>query len=136
MIVDASAILAILNDESDAAVFFEKLRVVDDLRMSAATHLEISTVIAHRFNAAVMSRFDELVRRFEIEIVPFSYEQATIGRYAYREYGRGSGHRARLNFGDCFSYALASHSHEPLLFKGDDFVHTDVQIASVRIEGR
>ena len=72
---------------------------------------------------------DDLIDNFKIVVEPFTAEQAQIARQAYRDYGKGSGHRAQLNFGDCFSYALARVKREPLLFKGDDFVHTDVRPA-------
>lgn len=72
---------------------------------------------------------DDLIDNFKIVVEPFTPEQAQIARQAYRDYGKGSGHRAQLNFGDCFSYALARVKREPLLFKGDDFVHTDVRPA-------
>jgi ribonuclease VapC len=74
-------------------------------------------------------QIDELMEEFSILIEPFTAEQAQIARQAYRDYGRGSGHPANLNFGDCFAYALARVKREPLLFKGDDFVHTDVRSA-------
>lgn len=76
-------------------------------------------------------RVDDLVATLGIEIVPVTAEHVTLGRAAYRDFGRGSGHRARLNFGDCFAYALARATAEPILFKGDDFTHTDV-IPAVR----
>ena len=72
---------------------------------------------------------DELVERFDIRIEPVTAEQAKIARQAYRDYGKGSGHPAGLNFGDCFSYALARDKLEPILYKGDDFVHTDLRSA-------
>jgi len=75
------------------------------------------------------ARFEEILEETGIAIEPFTEEQARIARQAYRDYGKGSGHRAQLNFGDCFSYALARVKREPLLFKGDDFVHTDVRAA-------
>jgi ribonuclease VapC len=74
-------------------------------------------------------QIDELMEEFEIAIEPFSAEQARIARHAYRDYGRGSGHKANLNFGDCFAYALARVKREPLLYRGDDFVHTDIRSA-------
>jgi len=78
-----------------------------------------------------MSRqIDELMEEFSIHIEPFTADQARIARQAYRDFGRGSGHRANLNFGDCFAYALARTKREPLLYKGDDFVHTDVRSAT------
>jgi ribonuclease VapC len=77
----------------------------------------------------VSNRFDALLAQLDVRVVPFTPSQATIARQAYRDFGRGSGHPAKLNFGDCFAYALAIDTDEPLLFKGDDFHHTDVRVA-------
>ena len=74
-------------------------------------------------------RFDQIVEVAQLAVVPVTGSQATLARAAYRDYGKGSGHPARLNFGDCFAYALATESGEPLLFKGDDFGHTDISPA-------
>nr|WP_246301159.1 type II toxin-antitoxin system VapC family toxin [Microbacterium immunditiarum] len=95
--------------------------------MSAATYVEASVVIDARQNPVASRLFDELFD--DIEIVPATAEQARIAREAYRDYGRGSGHPARLNFGDCFSYALATERREPLLYVGGDFAHTDIRSA-------
>ena len=75
------------------------------------------------------SEFDELIERFKIVIEPVTATQAKIARQAYRDFGKGSGHRAGLNFGDCFTYALAREKREPVLWKGDDFGHTDLRPA-------
>ena len=98
-------------------------------RMSAATLLETYVVMDQIRNPLLARRLDELLANSRIEIVPVSADHARIARAAYRDYGKGSGHPARLNFGDCFSYALAAELREPLLYKGDDFVHTDVRSA-------
>ncbi|HWE83451.1 MAG TPA: type II toxin-antitoxin system VapC family toxin [Terracidiphilus sp.] len=129
MIVDSSALVAMLTNEEDG----EALSVVMDgpevVRMSAASYLETSIVIdAHR-DAVLSSRLDDMILDSEIVIEPVTPEQARIARQAYRDYGRGSGHRANLNFGDCFSYALARVKREPILFKGEDFGHTDLRSA-------
>ncbi len=129
MIVDSSAIVAILKQESDWGDFVRKLDAAEEIRISAGTYFEISIVIG-RLNDPIMNRqIDELMEEFEIAIEPFSAEQARIARHAYRDYGRGSGHKANLNFGDCFAYALARVKREPLLYRGDDFVHTDIRSA-------
>jgi ribonuclease VapC len=94
--------------------------------MSAATFVELAAVIDQRGNQLLSRRLDELIETLGIGIVDVDVEQAQRARQAYVEYGRGSGSPARLNFGDCFSYALAAVRREPLLFKGDDFGHTDV----------
>lgn len=127
MIVDSSALIAILRPEEDAARFSAAL--VDPghvRRMSAATYLETSIVVDGNRDPILSRRLDALIAASDIAIEPVTAEQAMIARQAYRDFGRGSGHPARLNFGDCFAYALARASNEPLLFKGDDFNHTDV----------
>jgi ribonuclease VapC len=129
VIIDSSAIVAILKREPDWREFAERLNSSDEIKISAATYLEVSVLIG-RLNDPVMNReIDELLAEFDISIEPFTAEQAGIARQAYRDYGRGSGHRANLNFGDCFAYALARVKREPLLYKGDDFVHTDIRSA-------
>lgn len=129
MIVDSSAIVAILKQEPDWRIFAASLDASEEISLSAGTYLEISVVIG-RLNDPVMNRqIDELIEEFSILIEPFTEEQARIARQAYRDFGKGSGHRANLNFGDCFTYALARVKREPLLYKGDDFVHTDLRSA-------
>jgi ribonuclease VapC len=90
--------------------------------MSAANYLEASIVIDRDRNPSVSARLDSTIRQLEIKIAPVTESQAKIARQAYRDFGKGSGHKAQLNFGDCFAYALAMESGEPLLYKGDDFV--------------
>ena len=126
MIVDASALIAILRNEPETEVF---VRAIDDAprpRISAANFLEASIVIDSRQNPLPARRLDDLIAELRLIIEPVTEEQAHVARQAYRDYGRGSGHPARLNFGDCFAYALARITGEPLLFKGDDFGHTDI----------
>lgn len=130
MIVDSSAIVAILKQEPGWESFAATLDEAEHISLSAGTYFEISIVIG-RLNDPIMSRqIDELMEEFSIHIEPFTADQARIARQAYRDFGRGSGHRANLNFGDCFAYALARTKREPLLYKGDDFVHTDVRSAT------
>lgn len=129
MIVDSSALLAILKREPEGMDFAGILDASDSARMSAATFFESATVVDRWKNPTLSARLDELIEQFEISIEPVTPEQARIARQAYRDYGRGSGHPAHLNFGDCFSYALARAMREPILFKGDDFVHTDLRSA-------
>jgi len=131
MIVDSSALVAILQYEPERLAFAKILDGANALRMSAAGYLELSIVIDSRKDATVSREIDEIIERFNIQIEPVTAEQARIARQAYRDYGRGSGHPANLNFGDCFSYALARDKREPLLYKGDDFVHTDLRPAIV-----
>ena len=126
MIVDASALIAILRDEPQARAFATAIAGGERRRMSAANYLEAAIVIDGSRNPIASRRFDDLLREAEIVIEPVTEQQAKIAREAYRDFGRGSGHPARLNFGDCFAYALAKTSGEPLLFKGDDFLHTGI----------
>jgi ribonuclease VapC len=129
MIVDSSALIAILRKEPEAQVFSETIEYAVPVRISAATLFEAS-MVADRFGSPILSaRFDEVVEDSRMIIEPVTAEQAKIARQAYRDYGKGSGHPADLNFGDCFSYALARDKREPILYKGDDFVHTDLRSA-------
>ena len=129
MIVDTSALVAILRQEPEHSVFEKILDEAEQLRLSAASYLELAIVIDSRRDPALSREIDDLLDRFSIEVEPVTVEQASIAREAYRDYGRGSGHAANLNFGDCFSYALARAKREPILFKGDDFGHTDLRSA-------
>jgi ribonuclease VapC len=124
LIIDTSAIIAILLGEPEAADFIDALLDAPAARMSAATYVEAAVVVDANRDPVLSARFDELAA--EIEVVPMTRDQADTARQAYRDYGRGTGHPARLNLGDCFSYALARASGEPLLFRGNDFVHTDL----------
>jgi ribonuclease VapC len=126
MIVDSSAIMAILNDEPESRPFAVALASATNARMSAGTLVELSIVIDGRRDPVRTAWLDSFLARSRIAIVDVTAEQAKFARDAHRDFGRGSGHPARLNFGDCFSYALAKATGEPLLFKGDDFGHTDL----------
>jgi ribonuclease VapC len=130
MIVDTSAVIAVLKEESDAPRFLRVLTLsAEPKRMSAANYLEAAIVVDANRNPLLSRRLDELIVQAEIMAEPVTLEQAEIARAAYRDFGRGSGHPAQLNFGDCFAYALAKSMREPLLFKGGDFSQTDVAIA-------
>ena len=129
MIVDSSALVAILKREPEQAAFSALLESTKDVKMSAATYFETSIVIDSLRDTLTSSLLDDLIERSKIVIEPVTAEQAKIAREAYRIFGKGSGHPANLNFGDCFTYALARDKREPLLFKGDDFVHTDLRAA-------
>ena len=131
MIIDTSALIVILRDEVEAKAFATAIADADRRLLSAANYLEAAVVIDGSRNPIASRRFDDLLREAEIVIEPVTEQQAKVAREAYRDFGRGSGHRAGLNFGDCFAYALAKTSREPLLFKGDDFVHTG--IAAVKL---
>lgn len=129
MIVDSSALVAIVRNEADAARFAQALADADGASMSAVSWVEAAVVVDSAGDPVASRRFDELIRASSIEVVPVTAAQASIARQAYRDFGRGSGSPAHLNVGDCFAYALAAESREPLLFKGDDFGHTDVTSA-------
>ena len=129
MIVDASALLAILLSERERPMLEAKLASSPAPRMSAGTYLEAGIVVDSRRDPVMTRLFDALITCSGVAIESVTYEQSLIARQAYRDFGRRSGHAARLNFGDCFSYALAKSRDEPLLFKGDDFVHTDIRPA-------
>lgn len=129
MIVDTSALIAILHDEPEATACIRALYAAPNCRISAASFLEAGIVVDSARSPVPSRRLDDLLRQAGVIIEPVTEEQARIARAAYRDYGRGSGHPARLNFGDCFAYALARATGEPLLFKGDDFIHTDIKPA-------
>lgn len=125
MIVDSSVIVAILRLEPEAPEFARRIARGDG-RMSAANYVEAAVVIDSVRDPIISRKFDELIRESAIAIEPVTERQAHIAREAYRDFGKGSSHPARLNFADCFAYALAKDLGEPLLFKGRDFMHTDV----------
>lgn len=127
MILDTSAIVAILRDEPDAWRFQDALAHAIAPRLSAGTYLESAVVVDMNGDPVLSARFDALLDTIGAKVEPVTWEQVTIARRAYREYGKGSGHPAKLNFGDCFAYALVRDTGEALLFKGSDFSCTDVQ---------
>jgi ribonuclease VapC len=130
VIIDSSILVAIVKDEPEAPVFEQIMQNSDQaLRMSAANWFEAAIVADGMRIAELSLRFDRIVERASLEIVAVTPEHATIARDAYRAFGKGSGHKAQLNYGDCFAYALAVQTGEPLLFKGNDFNHTDVAVA-------
>lgn len=126
MIIDTSAVVAVLFDEPEMPAFAQAMVDAIDCRMSAANFLETAIVIDGWRDPVVSRRLDDLIKAVGIVIEPFDEVQAQLARAAYQDFGKASGHPARLNFGDCFAYALARQRHEPLLFKGSDFVHTDI----------
>lgn len=131
MIVDTSALIAILRDEPDALSYAKAIAKASVRRISAANYVEAAAVIDASRDPIASRRFDDLLREAQVVIEPVTEAQARLAREAYRDFGRGGGHRARLNFGDCFAYALAKAANEPLLCKGDDFGHTDVKLARI-----
>jgi len=126
LIIDTSALIAILRAEDDATDMALAIEHAQARRISAANFLETAVVIDASRDPVASRRFDELVEVAELRVEAVTLSQARIARDAYRDFGKGSGHKAGLNFGDCFAYALAKTTGEPLLFKGDDFGHTDV----------
>jgi len=126
VIIDTSALIAILRAEDDASDMAHAIERGRDRRISAANYLEAAVVIDGSRDPVASRRFDELIVAADLSIEPVTGEQAQIAREAYRDFGKGSGHKAGLNFGDCFAYALAKATGEPLLYKGNDFTHTDV----------
>jgi ribonuclease VapC len=129
MVIDSSALIAILKNESDAARFARTLELSEFNCISTATWLECFVVLERFKDPKLIAEFEQILLDAEVKVEPFTIDQARIARQAYRDYGRGSGHRASLNFGDCFAYALARDKREPLLYKGDDFAHTDLRSA-------
>ncbi|MDT5245993.1 MAG: ribonuclease VapC [Mycobacterium sp.] len=128
MIVDTSAIIAILK-EDDAAVYAQAIAGADARRLSAASYLECGIVLDSQRDPIISRGLDELIQEAEFVIEPVTDRQARLARQAYADFGKGSGHPAGLNFGDCLSYALALDLREPLLWKGNDFGHTGIQSA-------
>ena len=125
MIVDTSAIVAILFDEPEAERFQELIGSDPAPRMSVASFFEAAMVVENRGGAAVGQRLDAYIDVAQIELVPVTVEQAQGARRVWRRFGKGN-HRANLNFGDCLAYALAEAAGEPLLYKGGDFALTDI----------
>lgn len=128
MIIDTSVLVAMIRHEPEADEFERLLRGSRDARISAANYLELAIVIDAARNPISSAALDEVLKAYRIRIEPFTPSQARLARSAHERFGRGSGHPARLNMGDCFAYALARDLGEPLLFKGQDFRLTDIEI--------
>jgi len=129
MIIDTSALAAIVFREADRDSYRQAIIQAPRRVISAATYVELSIVVDSRHDPVLSRSLDDLLTSLGIEVADLTADQARIARSAHRDFGRGSGHPARLNYGDCFSYALAKQIDEPLLWKGDDFGHTDVRRA-------
>jgi ribonuclease VapC len=132
MILDTSALIAILRFEAEAPEFAGIIERAPQPRISAVSYAEAGAVIDANRDPIASRRYDELIEEAQIAIEPVTEAQAHIARQAYRDFGKTSGHPAKLNFGDCFSYALAKTKGEPLLFKGEDFSRTDVKSARAK----
>jgi ribonuclease VapC len=126
MIIDASAIMAILRNEPEARSCAKAIASTSSRRVSAVNFVEAAVVIDGSRNPIASRRFDDLFQEAQLVVGPVSEAQARIAREAYRDFGKSGGHPAGLNFGDCFAYALAKATGERILFKGDDFTHTDL----------
>jgi len=129
VIVDTSAIVAILRDEPERERLERALADADACAMSAPTRVELAAVLVRSLSPTSLRRADRFLDALGLEIAAFDAAQAALAADAYRDFGRGSGHPAQLNLGDTYSYALAIARDEQLLFVGDDFGHTDVRIA-------
>ncbi|MCW5572410.1 MAG: type II toxin-antitoxin system VapC family toxin [Steroidobacteraceae bacterium] len=125
MVLDTSAIVAILQDEPERGQFIAAIEAADTRWLSVANFVEASIVIETRVGPDGIRDLDLLIAKASIELVPVDPEQAHLARHAWRRFGKGH-HSARLNFGDCFAYALAATMDEPLLYKGGDFSSTDI----------
>jgi ribonuclease VapC len=128
VILDSSAVVAILRAEPEASVMAELMSLAPACAISAVSYVEAAIVIDSSRDPIASRRFDDFFRESEIVVEPVTYRQARLAREAYRDFGKGR-HRAGLNLGDCFAYALAKEKGEALLFKGDDFNYTDVEEA-------
>ena len=129
MIIDTSAVIAILKNEPESDAFSEAIEAAKVVRISAASYLESNIVIGRCKNPILTARLEEILENPGLQVEPVTAAQAKIAWKTYRDYGKGSGHPANLNVGDCFSYALAREKREPILYKGDDFGHTDLRNA-------
>ena len=125
MIIDSSAVLAIVLEEADQERFVDAIVDAPLRRMSVSNWLEATMVVDRRGTPFAADRLEEFIRDAKIELMPVSVTQGELARRAWRTFGRGL-HPARLNYGDCFAYALAKETGEPLLFKGNDFAQTDI----------
>ncbi len=129
MILDTSAVVALVRNEPEAPAFRKLVEESRQCGISAASYVEAACVVDTARNPLASRRLDDLLNEASCRIEPVTERQARIAREAYRDYGKGSGHPAQLNFGDCFAYALAKDLNRTLLFKGDDFRHTDIACA-------
>lgn len=126
MVIDTSAVVALLLAEPETADFVAAIAAAPRRMVSAATYLETCIVMFRRSGPAALETLDRLLADLAAEVVPFTHEQATLAVDAFARFGKGSGHAAGLNFGDCFTYALAKLTGDPVLFKGADFARTDL----------
>ena len=128
MIVDTSAVVAVLRNEADADIYSRVIAKSPTVRISAGTYVELGVVIDGLDDPVISGALDKYLEEARVIIEPLTAAQAQMARTAYQRFGKGSGHAARLNLGDCFAYALARALGEPLLFKDEDFRLTDIEI--------
>jgi ribonuclease VapC len=126
MVIDSSALIALLLGKPETADFVAAIAAASTRLVGAPSYLETAIVMLARSGPDAQERVDRLLGELAVQIVPFTHDQAVTAIAAYRQYGKGSGHPAGLNFGDCFTYALAKLAGEPILFKGNDFSQTDL----------
>ena len=136
MIIDTSVLVALLLREANAPQLARLMAGAPVRRLSAASYVELAAVIDGRRDPVLSGALEADLRLLRIEVAPFTPVQARIARTAYQQFGRGSGHPARLNMGDCFAYALARDLGEPLLFKGRDFALTDIELVVEPVRSR
>lgn len=129
IVVDTSVLIAVLKDEPDAPHLIRRMAAAPQRYISAGSILECGIVVGARYGDEGLQAMRELCENLSLDIVPVDADQSRTGYEVFRRYGRGSEHPAGLNFGDCFAYALAKTRNLPLLFKGDDFIHTDIEPA-------
>lgn len=127
MILDTSALIAIFQVEPERNNFLDVIKKAETVKIASPTILEASIVIMARYGQEGVQRLHEFLAMIGAEEVPFLAEHRRYAETAFAIYGKGQNHKSQLNFGDCFSYALAKTTDEPLLFKGDDFTHTDIK---------
>ncbi len=130
MVVDSSALIALLLAEPETDRLVSAIAAASERLLSAASYLETAIVMTARFGPQSQEKLDKLVAPLSIDIIPFTAEQARIAVTAFQRYGRGSGHPAALNYGDCFTYALAKLTGQSVLFKRNDFARTDLAAAA------
>lgn len=128
--IDTSAIITILQKEDGFERYFSSIQDHPEPLMASPTYLECSLVLRRRVGTpAAITRFDTMLRELGVTIVPFTPEEARLASQAYADFGKGTGHPAGLNFGDCAAYAAAVFRNRPLLWKGNDFTHTGIESA-------
>ena len=129
MVIDSSALLVLLLGEPETERFVAAIAADTERLLSAASYLETAIVMVSRFGPQGLEKLDRLISELSIDIAPFNAEQARLGIASFQQYGRGTGHPAALNYGDCFTYALAKFTEHSVLFKGNDFSRTDLMSA-------